>query len=96
MQDYFARTDLGSVDGYTHLIATFARAVLVTVTSADPTYAFDNNVRTWWEPSGDDAQPWLMLDLGSRNNNDPNQEFLVDSTRILCDVAAPCSPRKAT
>jgi tetratricopeptide (TPR) repeat protein len=39
-QDYFARTDLSGADAYTHLITTFARAVLVTVTAADKTYAF--------------------------------------------------------
>jgi len=52
----------------------------------DPTYAFDNNVRTWWEPAEDDAQPWLLLDLGCRNPADANQEFLVDSIRILFDA----------
>jgi tetratricopeptide (TPR) repeat protein len=41
VQDYFMRTDLDVVDGYTLLIATFARAVLVTVTAPDKTYAFD-------------------------------------------------------
>jgi hypothetical protein len=56
----------------------------------DPTYAFDNNVvRTWWQPAGDDAQPWLMLDLGCRNPTDPNQEFVIDSSRILFDAAPP-------
>jgi hypothetical protein len=52
-------------------------------------YAFDNNVRTWWQPAADDAQPWLMLDLGCRNPTDPNQEFVVDSVRILFDAAPP-------
>jgi xylan 1,4-beta-xylosidase len=47
------------------------------------TYAFDNNVRTWWEPTEDDAQPWLMLDLGTANPTDPVQEFTIDSVRIL-------------
>jgi hypothetical protein len=55
----------------------------------DPTYAFDNNVRTWWEPAQNDAQPWLMLDLGCRNPTDPNQEYLIDSSRILLDLAPP-------
>jgi tetratricopeptide (TPR) repeat protein len=41
VQDYLMRTDLSTVDGYTLLIATFARAVLVTVTAPDKTYAFD-------------------------------------------------------
>jgi hypothetical protein len=49
----------------------------------DATYAFDNNVRTWWEPAEDDKQPWLMLDLGSAKPNDPKQEFVIDSSRIL-------------
>ncbi|MGC4050188.1 MAG: family 43 glycosylhydrolase [Paludibaculum sp.] len=53
----------------------------------DPTYAFDNNVRTWWEPDSGDSQPWLMLDLGCRNGDDPNQEFTIDSARILFDTA---------
>jgi hypothetical protein len=53
----------------------------------DPTYAFDGNVRTWWQPAADDAQPWLALDLGCRNPNDPNQEFVIDSSRILFDAA---------
>jgi xylan 1,4-beta-xylosidase len=55
----------------------------------DPTYAFDNNVRTWWQPAPDDAQPWLLLDLGCRNPADANQEFVIDSLRILFDAAPP-------
>jgi hypothetical protein len=55
----------------------------------DVTYAFDNNVRTWWSPDDADAQPWLVLDLGSRNASDPNQEFIIDSTRQLFDLAPP-------
>jgi xylan 1,4-beta-xylosidase len=58
----------------------------------DAMYAFDNNVRTWWQPAADDAQPWLMLDLGCRNPTDPNQEFVVDSVRILFDAAPPEHP----
>jgi hypothetical protein len=58
----------------------------------DPSYAFDNNVRTWWEPAENDAQPWLVLDLGCRNPTDPNQEFLIDSSRILFDIAPPDRP----
>jgi hypothetical protein len=53
----------------------------------DPQYAFDSNVRTWWEPAEGDAKPWLMLDLGSRNPDDPNQEFLIDSARVIFDAA---------
>lgn len=53
----------------------------------DAMYAFDNNVRTWWEPEDNDPQPTLTLDLGCRNPSDPNQEFLVDSIRLLFDNA---------
>ncbi|MFB3826461.1 MAG: family 43 glycosylhydrolase [Bryobacteraceae bacterium] len=52
----------------------------------DPQYAFDNNVRTWWEPADTDRQPWLELDLGCRNPADANQEFLIDSARLLFDA----------
>jgi xylan 1,4-beta-xylosidase len=61
----------------------------------DPDYAFDNNVRTWWEPADGDAQPWLVLDLGCRNPTDPNQDFIVDSSRILFDAAPPARPLTA-
>ena len=40
-------------------------------------------------PPIEDRQPWLMLDLGCRNPTDPNQEFIIDSTRLLFDVAPP-------
>ena len=53
----------------------------------DPSYAFDNNVRTWWEPAQGDTRPSLTLDLGCRNPEDPNQEFVVDSVRLLTDAA---------
>jgi xylan 1,4-beta-xylosidase len=53
----------------------------------DPEYGFDNNVRTWWQPAEGDKQPWLMLDLGSRNADDPNQEFMIDSSRVIFDAA---------
>lgn len=53
----------------------------------DAQYAFDDNVRTWWQPADNDPQPWLMLDLGCRNPSDANQEFLIDSARILFDTA---------
>jgi len=58
----------------------------------DPSYAMDNNVRTWWQPEDQDAHPWIMLDLGCRNPADPNQEFLLDSARILFDIAPPERP----
>jgi hypothetical protein len=55
----------------------------------DPTYAFDNNVRTWWQPAADDAAPSLTLDLGCRNPADANQEFFVTSARVLFEIAPP-------
>jgi hypothetical protein len=58
----------------------------------DPHYAFDNNVRTWWEPAQGDPQPWLLLDLGCRNPTDPNQEFFADSARILFDAVPHPTP----
>ena len=64
-----------------------------TATSAapgrDPSYAFDNNVRTWWQPAENDSTPSLTLDLGCRNSTDVNQEFLVTSTRVLFEIAPP-------
>jgi hypothetical protein len=59
-------------------------------------YAFDNNVRTWWEPEDGDAQPWLVLDLGCRNPRDTNQQFLVDSVRMLFDAAPRAGARDLT
>ena len=53
----------------------------------EATYGFDNNVRTWWEPGDGDKTPSLTLDLGCRNPSDPVQEFIVDSIRLLTDVA---------
>jgi hypothetical protein len=55
----------------------------------DPSYAFDNNVRTWWQPAQNDTAPSLTLDLGCRNPTDANQEFLVSSARILFEIAPP-------
>jgi len=46
-------------------------------------YAFDNNARTWWAPAENDAEPWLILDLGAATEVDPVQEFIIDSARIL-------------
>jgi hypothetical protein len=64
-----------------------------TATSAapgrDPSYAFDNNIRTWWQPAENDSAPSLTLDLGCRNPTDANQEFLVNSTRLLFEIAPP-------
>jgi hypothetical protein len=59
----------------------------------DAMYAFDNNVRTWWEPEDDDPQPSLVLDLGCRNPSDANQEFYIDSVRLLFDNAPRAGPR---
>lgn len=46
-------------------------------------YAFDNNARTWWAPAENDAEPWLVLDLGAATEVDPVQEYIIDSARIL-------------
>jgi len=46
-------------------------------------YAFDNNVRTWWAWAENDPEPWLILDLAAGTREDPQQEFLIDSARIL-------------
>jgi hypothetical protein len=46
-------------------------------------YAFDNNARTWWEPAATDSRPWLTLDLGDATAEDPDQQFLINSSRIL-------------
>ncbi len=43
-------------------------------------FAFDNNARTEWTPAADDVEPWLELDLGAEA---PDQQFMVDSARIL-------------
>jgi beta-xylosidase len=53
----------------------------------DGMYAFDNNVRTWWEPEDNDREPSLVLDLGCRNPADANQEFVVNSVRLLFETA---------
>jgi len=55
--------------------------------------AFDNNVRTWWEPAEGDAAPWLVIDLGCRNPADNNQEFMIDSARILFETVPHAGPR---
>lgn len=62
----------------------------------DPQWAFDNNVRTWWEPAEGDAKPWILLDLGCRNPADNNQEFDLDSVRILFDAAPHPGPGDLT
>ena len=55
-------------------------------------YAFDNNVRTWWEPAATATQPWLILDLGDATTEDPAQEFLIDSVRLLFLPPADAGP----
>ena len=45
----------------------------------DAPYAFDNNIRTFWAASDEDAEPTLTLDLGAESS----QEYTVDSARIL-------------
>ena len=74
-----------SVNKYTWAVSSSAPG-------RDALYAFDNNVRTWWEPAETDSQPWLMLDLGSRNPTDPNQEFMADSLRLLLDAVPHTGP----
>jgi hypothetical protein len=49
-------------------------------------YAVDGNVRTWWAPADTDAQPWLTLNLGSAQPEDPVQKFVIDSSRILFTI----------
>ena len=49
----------------------------------DAAYAIDNSTGTWWEPTEDDAQPSITVDLGPATEFDPVQRFTVDSTRIL-------------
>jgi len=46
-------------------------------------YAVDNSSGTWWEPSPDDAQPALTVDLGSATRFDVTQLFTIDSTRLM-------------
>jgi len=45
----------------------------------DAPYAFDNNIRTFWAASDEDAEPSLTLDLGAESS----QAYIVDSARIL-------------
>lgn len=52
----------------------------------DAPYAFDGSTRTWWAPAESDAQPWLILNLGSAQPEDPVQEFVIDSSRILFTI----------
>ena len=49
----------------------------------DAAYAVDNSSGTWWEPSPDDAQPALTLDLGPATRFDAVQLFTIDSVRLL-------------
>jgi len=46
-------------------------------------YAVDNSSGTWWEPSPEDAQPMLTLDLGPATRFDVSQLFTIDSVRLL-------------
>lgn len=46
-------------------------------------YAVDNSTGTWWEPTEDDRQPSITIDLGPATEFDPIQQFTVDSSRIL-------------
>ena len=71
-----------SIDRYTWAASSSAPG-------RDASYAFDNNIRTWWQPAPDDNAPSLTLDLGCRNPTDANQEFVVSSVRTLFDIAPP-------
>jgi xylan 1,4-beta-xylosidase len=51
-------------------------------------YAFDDYTATWWSPAENDKQPWLLLDLGAATDQDPLQEFMVDSSRILFSLVS--------
>ena len=46
-------------------------------------YAVDNSSGTWWEPSPDDAQPALTLELSPATRFDVVQLFTIDSARLL-------------
>jgi xylan 1,4-beta-xylosidase len=45
-------------------------------------YAVDDSNGTWWEPADDDAQPAIVVDLGSITQFENEQQFVVDSARI--------------
>lgn len=49
----------------------------------DAAYAVDNSSGTWWEPSPDDTQPTLTVDLGPATRFDVTQLFTIDSVRLL-------------
>lgn len=49
----------------------------------DAAYAVDNSSGTWWEPSPDDAQLTLTIDLGPATRFDVTQLFTIDSVRLL-------------
>ena len=51
-------------------------------TGHEAAYAVDNSNGTWWEPADDDKQPSLTVDLGSITEWEPEQAFLIDSSRI--------------
>ena len=49
----------------------------------DAAYAVDNSSGTWWEPSSDDAQPTLTIELSPATRFDVVQLFTIDSVRLL-------------
>lgn len=49
----------------------------------DAAYAVDNSSGTWWEPSPDDAQPTLTVELSPATRFDVVQLFTIDSVRLL-------------
>ena len=46
-------------------------------------YAVDNSSGTWWEPTPDDAQPTLTLELSPATRFDVVQLFTIDLVRLL-------------
>lgn len=53
----------------------------------DAAYAVDNSTGTWWEPTADDREPSITVDLSPATEFDPVQMFTVDSSRILFAAA---------
>jgi hypothetical protein len=49
----------------------------------DAAYAVDNSSGTWWEPSPNDAQPMLTVELSPATRFDVVQLFTIDSVRLL-------------
>jgi xylan 1,4-beta-xylosidase len=52
-------------------------------TGRDAAYAIDNSTGTWWEPTADDSQPSLTVELSPATRFDVVQLFTIDSVRLL-------------